>query len=290
MIKGLIIVNGYMLAHGTEHQLSRLKEEFSKRNVAIDVKKNNEVLTYIQNGEIKTKLPSYDFVIYLDKDKFVARMLEKLGYRLFNSAESIELCDDKMLTHIELANHNINMPLTISSTLCYHDDGNRDMLKIVEEKLSYPLIVKEDYGSLGKQVYLVNNHDELVETENRLIHVPHIFQEFVSSSRGVDYRLIVIGGEVIAHMKRENKHSYLSNLACGGKASVCDLPNEYFEVAKKAAKILKLDYCGVDLLQGKNGEPIISEVNSNAFYEGIEKTTKVNVAGAYVDYILSRIK
>lgn len=290
MIKGLIIVNGYGLAQGIEHQLSRLKEEFSKRKVDIDVRKNNELLTCIENNEIKTKLPKYDFVMYLDKDKFVARMLEKLGYRLFNSAESIELCDDKMLTHISLANHGIKMPLTISSTLCYTDNGDRNILNEVENKLSFPLIIKENYGSLGKQVYLINNHDELLQKENELIHTPHIYQEFISSSRGKDYRIIVIGGKVVAYMKRENKHSYLSNLASGGSSSACELSEEYIKVAEKCAKILKLDYCGVDILEGPNKEPIISEVNSNAFYQGIENTTKINVAGLYVDYILSKIK
>ena len=63
-----------------------------------------------------------------------------------------------------------------------------------------------------------------------------------------------------------------------------ELPDEYLKVAEKCASILGLDYCGVDILEGPNGEPIVSEVNSNAFYEGIEKTTGVNVAGCYVDY------
>ena len=202
MVKGLIIVNGYGLAQGIEHQLSRLKEEFSKRKVDIDVHKNNELLTHIENSEIKTNLPKYDFIMYLDKDKFVARMLEKLGYRLFNSAESIELCDDKMLTHIALANNGIKMPLTISSTLCYTDNGDRNIINEVEKKLSFPLIIKENYGSLGKQVYLINNHDELLQKENELIHTPHIYQEFISSSRGKDYRIIVIGGKVVATTRK----------------------------------------------------------------------------------------
>lgn len=289
MKKGLIIVNGYGLAQGIEHQLLRLKEEFQKRDVLIEVHKNNEMLTFIENGEIKTKLGKCDFVLYLDKDRFVARMLEKLGYKLFNSAVSIELCDDKMLTHIALANKGIKMPLTVSSTLCYTDNGDRNIIDEVEVKLKYPIIVKENYGSLGRQVYLINNHDELLEVENKLIHTPHIFQEFIASSRGIDYRIIVIGGKVVAYMRRENKHSYLSNLACGGTAYVCELDKSYIETAEKCAKILGLDYCGVDILQGKDGEPIVSEVNSNAFYEGIEKVTKVNVAGTYVDYILKNI-
>lgn len=288
MKKGLIVINGYALADGIKNQVSRLKVEFSLRNVPIDIMKNNEVLAYIENGNIRCKLLNYDFVLYLDKDRYVAELLERSGFRLFNSMKAITECDDKMLTHIKLSNSGINMPTTISSTLCYRDNGNRDYLRDVEKILGFPLIVKENYGSLGKQVYLVKNHVELEEIENKLIHIPHIFQKFISSSKGKDYRLIVIGHRVVAYMKRENKNSYLSNLATGGVASKVSLPNEYLKMAEKASKILNLDYCGVDILEGENGEPILSEVNSNAFYEGIEKTTGVNVAGCYVDYILNK--
>lgn len=289
-MKGLIICNGYGLADGIVNQISRLKEEFSKRNILVTLKKNNEVLVYCNGSSIKKNLGDFDFVVYLDKDKFVARMLEKEGYVLFNNSKAIELCDDKMLTHITLANNELNMPITISSTLCYRDNFDRSFLDYVTNILSFPMIVKENYGSLGKQVYLINNKEELLNIENKLIHTPHLFQQFISSSKGMDYRIIVIGHKVVAYMKRENKNSYLSNLASGGTASICKLPDEYLLAAIKASKILNLDYCGVDILKGPNNEPIISEVNSNAFYEGIEKVTGINVAGYYVDYIISKIK
>lgn len=288
MKKVVIVINGYALADGIKNQISRLQDEFSKRGVTTEIIKNTEVFAYIFEGNVKVSLPKCDFVMYLDKDRYVAELLEKNGYKLYNSISSISKCDDKMLTHVCLSNAGIKMPTTISSTLCYRDNGNRDYLESVIEKIGLPMIVKENYGSLGKQVYLVNNKSELLELENKLIHIPHLFQEFIESSKGKDFRIIVIGGKVVAYMKRENKHSYLSNLAAGGTSSVVELPKEYLEVAVKAANLLGLDYCGVDVLEGPNGEPIISEVNSNAFYEGIEKTTGINVAGCYVDYLLSK--
>ena len=288
MKRVLIIINGYGLAGGIQHQVARLQEEFKKRGVEVEIIKNTQVFAYIFEGKTKISLPKYDFVIYLDKDRYVAELLEKAGYKLFNSIDSIIKCDDKMLTHICLADEGVIMPSTISSTLCYTDNGNRDYLKPVIEKLGLPMIVKENYGSLGKQVYLANNYDELLAIENKLIHVPHIFQEFIECSKGKDYRIIVIGGKVVAYMKRENPNSYLSNLATGGSASKVELPKEFLDTAEKCAKILGLDYCGVDILEGPNGEPIVSEVNSNAFYEGIEKTTGVNVAGCYVDYLFKK--
>ncbi|MCQ2793736.1 MAG: RimK family alpha-L-glutamate ligase, partial [Bacilli bacterium] len=151
-----------------------------------------------------------------------------------------------------------------------------------------PMIVKENYGSLGKQVYFVETKEQLLELDNKLIHIPHIYQEFIKSSKGKDYRIIVINHKVVAYMKRENEHSYLSNLATGGTASVVKLPQSYLDMAVKASEILGLDYCGADILEGPNGEPILSEVNSNAFYEGIEKTTGINVAGCYVDYLIKK--
>lgn len=289
MKKCLIVINGFGLADGVKNQSKRLRAEFSKRGIKADVKKNTEILAYLENGNVKCNLKGYDFIVYLDKDRYVAHLLEKQGFKLFNSIDSTKKCDDKMLTHIALANKGIKMPTTISSTLCYSDNGNRDYLKKIEKTLGFPLIVKENYGSLGKQVYFVKNKEELLKVENKLIKIPHIFQKFISSSKGMDFRVIVIGGKVVAYMKRENKKSFLSNLAQGGTASKVELPKNYLDVAVKAAKTLKLDYCGVDILKGSRGEPIVSEVNSNAFYEGIEKTTGVNVAAAYVDYIIKKI-
>lgn len=286
--KGLIIINGFGVAEGIQHQLKRLKEEFSKKGVPVDVRTSTDVFSYLSEGYVKSNLPHYDFVIYTDKDRYIAEELERAGYRLFNCCSSIVKCDDKMLTHLSLSDQGIKMPTTISSPLCYRDDGNRKYLDNVIEIIGLPMIVKENYGSLGRQVYFVTNKNELLDLENKLIHVPHIFQQFIASSKGKDYRIIVIGGKTVAYMKRENKFSYLSNLATGGKSYVVDLPKTYLEVAEKAARILELDYCGVDLLEGENGEPILSEVNSNAFYEGIEKTTGINVARLYVDYILSK--
>ena len=288
MKRVLIVINGYGLAGGIQHQVRRLEEEFSKRDVKVEIIKNTQVFAYIFEGNINISLPKYDFVLYLDKDRYVAELLEKAGYKLYNSIDAIIKCDDKMLTHICLANEGIKMPTSISSTLCYTDNGNRDYLKPVIEKIGLPMIVKENYGSLGKQVYFAEDYNGLLEIENKLIHVPHIFQEFISSSKGKDYRIIVIGGKVVAYMKRENPNSYLSNLATGGTATLVDLPKEYLDTAVKCANILGLDYCGVDILEGPNKEPIVSEVNSNAFYEGIEKTTGINVAGCYVDYLLKK--
>ena len=289
-MNGLIIVNAYNETPQVRHQISRLKEEFSLLNVDISVVKNDQNLIYIKDGKTVINFKPVDFILYLDKDRYIASLLEKAGYRLFNRADAINICDDKMLTHIALINAGIKMPTTISSPLVYSPNFNDNHLLEVEKVLSYPMIIKENYGSLGMQVYLVNNHEEAKELTRKIAQKPHIFQEFIASSKGLDYRLIVINHKVIAVMERKNEHSYLSNLASGGSAFKIDLPKEYLDMAIKASEILGLDYCGVDILKGYNNEPVLSEVNSNAFFEGIEKTTGINVARAYAEYIVSRVK
>ena len=63
-----------------------------------------------------------------------------------------------------------------------------------------------------------------------------------------------------------------------------------FRVASdRVYRIAQIDYCGVDLLKGPHGEPILCEVNSNAFIQGIEKVTGINVAGAYASYIYKEV-
>ena len=163
MNKVLIVINGYGLADGIKNQVQRLSEEFSKRNIEVDIKKNTEILAYLESGKTIITIGKYDFVMYLDKDRYVASLLEKAGYKLFNSIDSIIKCDDKMLTHICLSDQGIKMPTSISSTLCYTDNGNREYLKNIGFLLGFPLIVKENYGSLGKQVYLANNMEELLK-------------------------------------------------------------------------------------------------------------------------------
>lgn len=290
--KALAITNGYSLYPSVSHFVKRMKEELGKRGVELGTKKATEIVSLIQeDGNLATRLPSFDFVLYLDKDKYLARMLEKLGYRLFDSAEAIEDCDDKMLTYLLLANHGVKMPKTMSGSLCYPASSfDFSYLDEVEKEIPYPIVVKSNFGSLGKQVHLAKNREELEELEKELIHEPRLYQEAIVSSFGFDYRVIVIGGRCVAAMKRVSLNGdFRSNLGLGGEGEKVELSPSYIALAEKAAKILKLDYCGVDLLSGKEGEPILCEVNSNAFLQGIEKVTGQNIAGVYADYLISKV-
>jgi RimK family alpha-L-glutamate ligase len=284
--KGVILVNTYYFRKEVEYQIERFTKEFGEREISLEVRDCNALLGYILEGEVKLVDFDFDFALYLDKDKYLCVLLETAGIRVFNKARQIEICDEKMYSHLMLTNQGIKMPTTISGALCFTDsEFDPGLLAQLEEVLGYPMIVKESYGSMGKQIKLANNKEELLVYTNEILHRPHLFQQYIKSSHGKDIRLMVIGKKYCAAMYRESKGDFRSNLSEGGVGSPVEPQQAFIDMAEKIAEVLDLDYCGVDLMFGEQGEPIFCEVNSNAFITNLERISKVNVAGIYADYV-----
>ena len=285
-MKAVILINPYLAKESEFYQPNRLKEEFERFGVACDILPN-VWRAEIRGGEISETLSTtYEICVYLDKDKYTPRMLEKRGMRLFNRAEAVELCDDKMLTHIALSDCGIPMPRTVAAPLCYKNGAR---LGEFQTGLRFPIVVKECYGSFGEQVYLARDEGELSALRERLKYRPHLYQEFVETSAGRDVRVICIGGKVIAAMKRTAENDFRSNIGLGGKGEPFALDEAGKELCEKVASRLGLDYCGIDLLFGEEGF-LVCEVNSNAFFGGIERVTGVNIARLYAEYMIKCAK
>ena len=289
MKKGLILTNAYAKLAAFSNQANRLKDELKKLGVSVDVLKNDDFFAFINaNGEIQTSLLGYDFCVYLDKDKYISQMLEKQGMRLFNKHQAIVDCDDKAVTFIRLANSGIPMPLTLSGLLCFtpEEKVRAKTLDKIEKTLGFPLIAKACFGSLGKDVYKIDNRKQLEAIAEILKCKPHLFQQFIGESAGKDIRVIVVGGKVAAAMLRKSETDFRSNIELGGVGSPIEIPEDLKKHCEKIAILLNLDYCGIDVLFGKDGY-LVCEVNSNAFFGGIEKVTCVNVAKLYAEHIFN---
>ena len=289
-MNGVVIIN-QEIGHNT-YKIKRFKEEFSSLGISLDVFVNDGTLAIIENNEIKINLPKCDFIIYLDKDTYLARMLEKQGYRLFNRADFIKLCDDKALTNIECASRGIKMPDTIAGPLFYSPElkeKNFIFLDTVIERLGLPLILKRVYGSLGLGVYLINNKEELIDAYKEHCRAPILFQKYVGSSYGVSARVIIIDKKVIGGFIRYNKNDFRSNY--GDKSSSRPLKNgdQCFALAEHIAKELDIEYAGIDFMFLESGEPILCEINSNAFFEEFEKVTGINVAREFALMVKRKI-
>ena len=101
-------------------------------------------------------------------------------------------------------------------------------------------------------------------------------------------RVIVIGGKVACAMLRKNAQDFRSNVAHGGNATSVEVPQAIADMCVKAAQIIGLDYCGIDVLLGDT--PMICEVNSNAMFSAMESVTGVNVAKLYAEHIVRTVK
>lgn len=283
-LKGAIVVNAYFLGESAKHQLQRIKHALESRGAGVDVIASDSIPVYLDGAEMVSRIGPRDFIVFLDKDPHLSYALEKAGYRLFNRAKAIELCDDKMRTCIALSGL-VKMPRTVSSPLMYQDTEERSFATRVGEILGYPVVVKKSFGSMGYGVELAKNEEELQKIRAKWRLQPHLYQEFLSESAGKDIRVIVVGGKALGAMERYNKNDFRSNVEQGGTATAVALTKEISDVAEAAANALDLDYCGVDLLSCDKGYAVC-EVNSNAYFRAFEQATGVDVAGNYADEIL----
>lgn len=290
-MQGFVLINGYPNGQKFYRQGERIAEELHALGVETDVVKNGEIHSLLAaDGSLSLSVgKKYDFCVYLDKDKYLGRMLEGAGLRLFNSISAIETCDDKMLTYLALRNAGAPLIKSIPAPLCYTPNvkANEEFLQNVAAELGFPLVVKKSYGSFGAGVQLVHGMPDLVKIANEWLHVPHFYQQFIKEAAGRDIRVIVVGGKTFAAMERvAQAGEFRSNIELGGTGKPFTLSKEIAGVAEKAAQALGLDYCGVDLLQTTDGKAVVCEVNSNAFFEGLECATGKNVARAYAEYIV----
>ncbi len=293
-MKALIVLNAYSANKDCLYKADRLKEEFLKRSVDADIVRADRLPVRSTGDSLEMdSLDQYSFAVDLDKDLYLAKALSQ-RMPIFNSYESFRISDDKMLTILELNSSGVKTPLTISCPLCYSDVDEKTVtsfLNGVEKKLGYPLVYKQCHGSLGRQVALIHDRNELDDCYMRNRGIPHIYEKYLSKHSGRDYRVIVIGDRVEAVMLRENEFDFRSNIAQGGKGTdVTDTVDvRVKDIALKAMKALKLDYAGIDIAVDDNDEPAFLEANGNAFFTEIEKVTGKNIAGDFVEYILERV-
>ncbi|MDE5722258.1 MAG: RimK family alpha-L-glutamate ligase [Clostridia bacterium] len=283
-MKCLIVVNAYIKNKSQIMQAERIAEELKRLGAECEIRKNIALAEIVKGNIIA---PKYECCVFLDKDKAAARLLEKSGIRLFNNAAAVEMCDDKMLTHIALSNGGIPMPDCIYAPLCYYADASLsvEFLNRVE-KLGYPLIAKTCYGSLGSGVFLINDHTELEAFEKSNKLAAHFYQKFIGCG-GEDIRVIVIGGKVICAMRRKNEKDFRSNIELGGKGEKYEADERLISLCERVSEILKLDYCGIDVLTDSDGTYNVCEVNSNAFFAEAEKVCGVNIAKKYAELIIA---
>ena len=181
---GWLICN--TLLQGTKYQeIHDLYIESAKLlGITLEVVSNDQILTMINQGlKLHFTHQPCDFVLFLDKDIKLAQILEANQIPVFNNSRVIEICDSKIKTHMVLKD--IPCPKTIFAPNLFFDDlsNNLTFRTLLKQQLNYPMVVKEEFGSFGKQVYLVYNDEELIELQKQLGCKSHLYQEYIEKSK-----------------------------------------------------------------------------------------------------------
>ncbi|RMA43904.1 30S ribosomal protein S6--L-glutamate ligase [Rhodophyticola porphyridii] len=241
------------------------------------------------NGE---KLVGYDAVIprigasVTFYGMAVLRQFEMQGVYPLNESVAIGRSRDKLRSMQLLARDGIGLPVTTFA----HDPKQTE--EVLELAGGAPVVIKLLEGTQGIGVVLADTKRSAksVVEAFRGAGVNILLQEFIKEAGGTDIRAIVVGGRVIAAMKRTGAAGdFRSNLHRGGSAELIKLSPEERSTAVRAARAMGLNVCGVDMLRANHG-PVVMEVNSSPGLEGVEKATGLDVAGKIIEYIEKNAK
>lgn len=282
MNKAWIIINQFLKTKKFSELYEYFRSALNERNIEFEIFTNAEVLGFI-NEEFEE--PS--FVIFWDKDIRLAKLMESMGLKLFNSASAIEICDDKYLTYLKLKEKGVETPLTLTVPMTFSNIDITDFSFVNRygDILGYPMVIKENFGSFGEQVFLAKNSEEAINIIKQAESRPVICQKFIKESFGKDIRVNIVGGKIVASMNRMSVNGdFRANLSIGGKMEKVVLDEKAQNLALHAASAIGLDFCGVDLLHTDNGYTVC-EVNSNAHFKNIMDLTGVNFAKEIIKYI-----
>lgn len=270
-------------ARGHEVKIIKYKECYAS------IEQNNPTVSY--RGE---DLAGFDAIIpriASSMTKYgtaIVRQLEMQGVYTASSSLAINRSRDKLRSMQLLAKSGVGVPKTVFSR------NSTDIDDLIEKLGGTPVIIKLARGTHGNGVVLAESK-KAAKSVLQAFYLTNedgtnvLLQEFVKESAGTDIRVFVVGGRVVASMKRQSlDDDFRSNLHKGGEGTIVKLTEEERKMAIKAAKAMGLNIAGVDMMRSARG-PLILEVNASPGF-GIESVTGRDVATPIIEYIEQNAK
>jgi len=208
----------------------------------------------------------------------VVRAFERMGVIVLNEGDGIQSSRDKLLASQKMNEGGVPIPITAQVGTW------QDTRRAVSRVGGTPCVIKTNEGTHGSGVFLAQTEQQARQLVYQMLErgLRPLVQEYISESHGQDIRAFVVGGKVVASMRRKAKGSeFRSNFHLGGEVEKLAISDEYAEIACKAAQILGLEIAGVDMLESDRG-PLVLEVNSSPGLEGIEAASGINVASRII--------
>jgi len=215
---------------------------------------------------------------------YMLKILNDAGIKTVNTYHTAVTCGDKFLTTQAIIHAQIPTPRCL---LAFTPETALNAI----EQLGYPVVMKPIIGSWGRLVSKINDRESaeaIIEHRSVLGNYQHsIFyvQEFIDKP-GRDIRSFVIGDECICAIYRTSDH-WITNTARGGQASNCPVTPELAELSVRAAHAVGGGMVAVDLLETRDGQLLVNEVNYTMEFRNSIETTGVNIPGRMIDYLLA---
>jgi ribosomal protein S6--L-glutamate ligase len=208
----------------------------------------------------------------------VVNQLQLLGVPLVNGAPGISASRNKMRCLQLLTQSGIQVPRTVMAS---HPAGLKEMVKHVG---GVPVLVKLLSVNEKGGVMICETLQSLEAALEAILGLGQniMVQQYVKGTRGTDLRALVVGGQVVAALRRRPAPGRMTrSLGRGARLQQAALSPACRQAAVAAARVVGLEVCSVDMLEGAGG-PLVFEVNSSPGIREVEEVCGVDAAGAIV--------
>ena len=212
-------------------------------------------------------------------------LLEQQGFRSLNSANAIDLVRNTAACQEVMTLNGLPVPRTV-----LFSENKPDSIRPEKLPFGFPMVFKRQYSSQGLGVELITGPAMLADRSSKCFdqHEAFLLQEFIAEANASDLRLMVIGGKLVAAMRRSAKiGEFRANMHLGAMASAISASEELEALAVKAASVVGLRMAGVDIIQAKRG-PLLLEINACPGFEALEAVSGINVAGKLLDLLTTQ--
>ncbi|MBQ0027992.1 MAG: ATP-grasp domain-containing protein [Lachnospiraceae bacterium] len=278
-MRGLIIYDKNVAAN-REWYIGKYIECFKKHDIECRLAYTDEI------GNIG----DVDFAIMRDINPAVSVMLEKKGIRVFNSSQVSAICNDKYSTYKWIECYRLAPFLPMMSINEYYEDS------VTSSRIAFPCVVKSRNGHGGTEVFWVSDETELEailvdkDSDNYII-------QNACNNPGIDVRVYIIGGEIVAAMKRMGSSTgdisarFKSNYCLGGTCEQYDIlsDKEMISAVEKITNKMSLDFAGIDFIF-HNGKPVFNEIEDVVGARMLYDHTDIDIVERYVEYIVRKMK
>jgi [lysine-biosynthesis-protein LysW]---L-2-aminoadipate ligase len=214
---------------------------------------------------------------------YLTACLEFLGFKVINRFEVGQICGNKLITSIKLAENKIPSPKT---QFAFSAESGLESIK----KTGFPLVLKPIVGSWGRGIYPLRDLEtanmiiEMREEDNSPLSRIYYIQEMIDRPPR-DIRCIVIGDQAVTAIYRYSSQSeWRTNVARGGNVELAPITKEIEDLALRAAKAVGGGILGIDMMEDKNHGLVVHEINNTVEFRGAATVSKIDIPGEMIDY------